>query len=285
MRFAFVEEHSTCVPVARLCRLLQVTSRDFRAWRNRPVSNRQRYDMVLLAHIHEQHHLSLGSYGRPRVTQELKEIGLAVEHRRVGRLMRMNGFRIVRICKYKATTDSNHSFNVAPNWLDRNFHADQPNVKWAGDITYIWTAEGWLYLAVMMDLHSRRVVDWATSNRLKRDLALQALNNAAALRNPPQGCMHHTDRGSQYCSHDYQKRLREAGFKVSMSGKGNCYDNAAVENFFKTLKAELIWRHTWATRANVSSALFQYINGFYNTRRKHSAKEGTSPLKFERLSA
>jgi putative transposase len=117
-------------------------------------------------------------------------------------------------------------------------------MKWAGDITYIWTAEGWLYLAVMIDLHSRRVVGWAVSNRLKRDLALQALNNAVALRNPPQGCIHHTDRGSQYCSHDHQKRLRELGLNVSMSGRGNCYDNAAVETFFKTLKAELIWRHT-----------------------------------------
>jgi putative transposase len=285
MRFAFVEEHSKRVPIDRLCRLLRVTSRGFRAWRDRPVSIRQRYDMVLLAHIREQHHLSLGSYGRPRMTQELKEIGLAVGHRRVGRLMRLNGFRIVRTCKYKATTDSNHYFNVAPNWLDRNFHADKPNQKWAGDITYIWTAEGWLYLSVMIDLHSRRVIGWAVSNRLKRDLALQALNNAVALRNPPTGCIHHTDRGSQYCSHDYQKRLRELGLKVSMSGKGNCYDNAAVETFFKTLKAELIWRHTWATRDQVSNALFQYINGFYNTRRKHSAIGGTSPVKFERLSA
>jgi putative transposase len=240
--------------------------------------------MVLLAHIREQHHLSLCSYGRPRMTQELKEIGLTVGHRRVGRLMRDNRIYVVRTHKYKVTTDSDHHSNIAPNLLDRNFHADQPNMKWAGDITYIWTAEGWLYLAVMIDLHSRRVMGWAVSNRLKRDLALQALNNAVALRNPPQGCIHHTDRGSQYCSHDYQKRLREVGFQVSMSGKGNCYDNAAVETFFKTLKAELIWRHTWATRQNVTNALFQYINGFYNTRRQHSAIGGLSPVKFERKS-
>jgi putative transposase len=285
VRFAFVKEHSKQVPIERLCRMLNVTSRGFRAWRDRPVSQRQRYDMVLLAHIREQHHLSLGSYGRPRMTQELKEIGLRVGHRRVGRLMRLNGFRIVRTCKYKATTDSNHHFNIAPNVLKRNFHADQPNMKWAGDITYIWTAEGWLYLAVMIDLHSRRVVGWAISNRLKRDLALQALNNAVALRGPLPGCIHHTDRGSQYCSNDYQKRLGELGFKVSMSGKGNCYDNAAVETFFKTLKAELIWRHTWATRQHVNDALFQYINGFYNTRRRHSAIGGASPVKFERKTA
>lgn len=212
MRFAFVEEHSKHVPVERLCRMLRVTSRGYRAWRRRPISRRQREDMVLLAHIREQHHLSLASYGRPRMTQELKEAGLSVGHRRVGRLMRDNHIYVVRTHKYKVTTDSHHRFNVAPNWLDRNFTAHAPNQKWAGDISYIWTAEGWLYLAVMIDLHSRRVIGWTVSNRLKRDLALQALNNAVALRNPPQGCIHHTDRGSQYCSHDYQKRLRELGF-------------------------------------------------------------------------
>jgi putative transposase len=245
------------------------------------VSQRQREDMVVLAHIREQHHLSLGSYGRPRMTQELKEVGLSVGHRRVGRLMRDNDIRVIRTRKYKATTDSDHRFNIAPNLLNRNFNADQANQKWAGDISYIWTREGWLYLAVMIDLHSRRIVGWAVSNRLKKDLALQALNRAVALRNPPPGCIHHTDRGSQYCSHDYQKRLRQLSFKPSMSGKGNCYDNAVVETFFKTLKAELIWRYKWQTRQQVTQALFQYINGFYNIRRKHSAIGGISPIKFE----
>ncbi len=158
--------------------------------------------------------------------------------------MRQNGISVVRTRKHKVTTDSNHKFNIAPNLLDRNFIADQPNQKWAGDITYIWTREGWLYLAVIVDLHSRRVIGWAVSNRMKRDLAIRALKMAIAFRSPPKGCIHHTDRGSQYCSHDYQKILRQNGFKVSMSGKGNCYDNAAVETFFKTIKAELIWRHT-----------------------------------------
>ena len=156
------------------------------------------------------------------MTQELKEIGLHVGHRRAGRLMRDNGFRVVRTRKYKATTDSNHRFNIAPNLLERNFVAKYPNQKWAGDISYIWTREGWLYLAVMIDLHSRRVIGWSVSNRLKRDLAIRALDMAIALRRPPSGCIHHTDRGSQYCSHDYQKRLRQYGFKSSMSGKGNC---------------------------------------------------------------
>ncbi len=179
-------------------------------------------------------------------------------------------------------TDSNHRFNVAPNLLERNFTADQPNQKWAGDISYIWTREGWLYLAVMLDLHSRRVIGWAVSNRLKRDLAIRALDMAIALRTPPPGCIHHTDRGTQYCSHDYQKQRRRRGFKMSMSGKGNCYDNAAVETFFKTVKAELIRRQQWRTRRQVEVTLFQYINGFYNPRRRHSTLGGKSPLAFER---
>lgn len=238
--------------------------------------------MVVLAHVQEQHHLSLGSYCRPRMTQELKEVGLSVGHRRVGRLMRDNNIQVIRTRKYRATTDSNHRFKIAPNHLNRDFNADRPNQKWAGDISYIWTREGCLYLAVMIDLHSRRIIGWAVSNQLKKDLALQALNRAVALRNPPRGCIHHTDLGSQYCSHDYQKGLRQLGFKPSMSGKGNSYDNAVVETFFKTLKAELIWRHKWQTRQQVTQALFQYINGFYNTRRRHSAIGGMSPIKFER---
>ena len=173
-------------------------------------------------------------------------------------------------------------FNIAPNLLDRDFTADRPNQKWAGDISYIWTREGWLYLAVILDLHSRRVIGWAVSNRMKRDLAIRALRMAIALRSPPRGCIFHSDRGSQYCSHDYQKILREHGFKASMSGKGNCYDNAAVETFFKTIKAELVWRRPWETRRQAETAIFQYINGFYNPRRRHSTLGGKSPLAFER---
>lgn len=154
-----------------------------------------------------------------------------------------------------------------------------------GDITYIWTREGWVYLAVIIDLFSRRVVGWATSNRMKQDLTLRALNMAIALRRPPPGCIHHTDRGSQYCAHDYQKLLRQHDFMVSMSGKGNCYDNSVVESFFKLLKAELIWRHNWKTRYEVEMALFEYINGFYNPRRKHSALCWKSPVAFEQRAA
>lgn len=285
MRFAFVEKHRNSVPTDRLCGIMDVTPRGYRAWRSRPASRRQREDLVLLAHIREQHRLSLNSYGRPRMTEELKELGLDVGHRRVGRLMRQNGISVVRTHKYKVTTDSNHKFNIAPNLLNRNFLADRRNQKWVVDISYIWTREGWLYLAVVLDLYSRRVIGWAVSNRMKRTLAIRALNMAIALRRPPKGCIHHSDRGSQYCSHDYQKILRQHGFKISMSGKGNCYDNAAMETFFKTIKAELIWRRSWQTRRNVEVAIFEYINGFYNPRRRHSALGWKSPLAFEQKAA
>lgn len=167
---------------------------------------------MTLAHIKEQSRLRLGSYGRQRMTEELKEIGLDVGHRRVRRLVRQNGISVVGTRKHKVTTDSDHKFNIAPNLLDRDFTADQPNKKWAGDISDVWTREGWLYLAVILDLHSRRVIGWAVSNRMKRDLAFRELKMAIAFRSPPKGCIHQTDGGSQYCSHDYQKILRQNGF-------------------------------------------------------------------------
>ena len=180
---------------------------------------------------------------------------------------------------------NNHALNIAPNLLQQDFTASRPNQKWAGDITFIWTREGWVYLAVIIDLFSRRVDGWAISSRMKQDLALRALNMAIALRRPRPGCIHHTDRGSQYCAHDDQKLLRQHGFKVSMSGKGNCHDNSAVESFFKSLKAELVWRRNWQTRREVEMALFEYINGFYNPRRKHSALGWKSPVAFEQRAA
>ena len=285
MRFAFVEEHRHGFAVNRLCEIMDVSPRGYRAWRSRPMSASQRKDLVVLAHIREQFALSLGSYGRPRMTEDLKELGLEVGHRRVGRLMRENAIAVRRNKKFKATTDSNHRFNIAPNLLDRDFSADRPNQKWAGDISYVWTQEGWLYLAVILDLHSRRVIGWAVSSRMKRDLAIRALEMANALRQPPRRCIHHTDRGSQYCSHDYQKILRQHGFHVSMSGTRNCYDNAAIETFFKTIKAELLWQRSWPNRRIAGLAIFEYINGFYNPRRRHPALGWKSPLAFEAQAA
>ena len=205
------------------------------------------------------------------MTEELKETGFDVGLRRVGRLMRQNGISVVRTRQPKVATDSDHKFNIAPNLLDWDFNADAPNQKWAGDISYVWTREGWLYLAVILDLHAWRVIGWAVRHRRKRDLAIRALKMAIAFRSPPKGCIHHTDRGSQYCLYDYQKILRQHGVKALMSGKGNCYDNAAVETFFKSIKAELNWRHSWETQRQAERAIFEYINEFYNPRRRHSA--------------
>lgn len=199
--------------------------------------------------------------------------------------MRLIGIRVVRSRKFKRTTDSDHVFNSAPNLLQQDFTASGPNQKWAGDITYVWTREGLVYLAVIIYIFSRRVVGWAIRNRMKQDLALRAVNMAVAIRRPPPGCIHHTDRGSQYCAHDYQKLLRKHALTPSMSGKGNCYDNSAVESFFKSLKAELVWRRNWQTRREVEVALFKYINGFYNPRCRYSALGWKSPMAFERRAA
>lgn len=281
MRFRFINEKKAIYPVHRLCKVMAVSQSGYYAWASRPASQRQRDDMVFLAHIRSLHVRNLRAYGRKRMTEELKCQGITIGERRVGRLMQDNDIHVVRTRKFKHTTDSNHNYNIAPNLLDGDFKATGPNQKWAGDISYLWTLEGWLYLAVVIDLFSRRVVGWAVSNRLKRDLPIEALKRAIALRQPPPGVIHHSDRGSQYCSNDYRALLEDHDFLASMSGKGNCYDNAAVETFFKSLKAELIWRNQYETRALAQSDLFSYINGFYNPRRRHSYLGNISPVKFE----
>ncbi len=205
MTFQFIARYRGSLSPSHLCRMMGVSDRGLRAWRRRPPSIRQPRDMVIQAHIRDQHRLGLGSYGRPRMTEELKELGLRVGQGRVGRLMRQNGIRIVRSRKFKHTTDSDYAFNTAPNLLQQDFSASGANRKWAGDISYVWTRGGWVYLAVIIDLFSRRVIGWAISNRMKQDLAIRALNMAVALRRPPQGGSHHTDRGSQDCGHDDQK--------------------------------------------------------------------------------
>jgi putative transposase len=178
VKFQYIAEYRGVLTRSHLCRLMGVSERGLHAWKHRPPSHRQRRDMVLLAHIRDQHRLSLGSYGRPRMTEELNELGIRVGQRRVGRPMRQNGIQVIRSRKFKRTTDSDHAFNIAPNLLQQDFTASGPNQKWAGDITYVWTQEGWVYLAVIIDLFSRRVVGWAISNRMKQDLALRALNMA-----------------------------------------------------------------------------------------------------------
>lgn len=285
MRFRLIDAAKKEFPVQRLCKVLDVSPSGYFAWKDRPASPRQRADMVLLAHVRSAFAQSNETYGSPRMVHELLDNGLAVGRRRVARLMRENGLKARQKRRFKRTTDSLHAFPVAPNLLDQDFTATGPNQKWGSDISYVWTREGWLYLAVVIDLFARRVVGWATSDRLHKELALSALRRAIAIRRPPAGLIHHADRGGQYCAIEYQAELRRHGVLISMSGKGNCYDNAMVETFFKTLKAELVWRTVFQNRAEATAAIGRYIDAFYNPVRRHSALDFKSPLQFERLAA
>jgi len=283
MRFKLVDRAKTDFPVHRLCKVLGVSQSGYFAWKDRPASRRQREDMVLLAHVRSAFSLSNGTYGSPRMMRELHDQGLAVGRRRTARLMRENGLVARQKRRFKRTTDSHHAFPIAPNIIDQDFTAAGPNEKWGADISYVWTREGWLYLAVVIDLFARRVVGWATSDRLHKELALLALRKALTMRRPTKGLIHHSDRGSQYCSIDYQAELRKYGIAISMSGRGNCYDNAAVETFFKTLKSEMVWRTAFQTRSDATSAIGRYIDAFYNPIRRHSTLGYISPIQFETM--
>ena len=281
MSFALIDAKRAEVPVETACTALNVSVSGFYAWKSRPASPRQRDDMVMLAYIRAEFSTSNETYGSPRMHAELKDNGLAIGRHRVARLMSENGLKARQKTRFKKTTDSDHGGPVATNVLDQDFTADGPDQKWGVDISYVWTAEGWLYLAIVLDLFSRRIVGWQVSERMKRGLAMEALRRAIVLRQPPPGLIHHSDRGSQYCSDDYRRLLRDNGFVASMSGRGNCYDNAMVETVFKTIKSELIWRTAFATRDQASTAIGQYIEGFYNPRRRHSSIGYVSPVTFE----
>ena len=285
MKFQLIDKAKNEFPVHRLCGVLGVSQSGYFAWKDRPASQRQRDDMVLLAHVRSAFALSNGTYGSPRMTRELQDNGFAVGRRRTARLMRENDLKARQKRRFKRTTDSDHAWPVAPNIIDQDFTATGPNEKWGVDISYVWTREGWLYLAVIIDLFSRKIVGWAVGDRLHRDLALAALRKALTMRRPREGLIHHSDRGSQYCSIDYQAELRRHGIRISMSGKGNCYDNAMVETFFKTLKSELVWRTVFYTRNEAERAIARYIDGFYNPVRRHSALDYLSPTQFEKLAS
>jgi len=282
MSFAFIEAEKARFPISGMCRVLGVSQSGFFAWRDRPACQRQKHDLVCLAHIRTAFALSNGTYGSPRMHRDLIDGGHQIGRHRTARLMRENGLVARQKRRFKRTTDSGHAWPVAPNLLAQDFETERPDRKWGADISYIWTAQGWLYLAVVLDLHSRRIVGWATSDRLKRGLAVEALRRAIVNRDPAPGLIHHSDRGSQYCSVDYQAALRKRGILISMSGKGNCYDNSMVETFFKTIKSELIWPIAWQTRQQAENAIARYIDGFYNPVRRHSSLDFQSPIAFER---
>ena len=283
MTFQFIRDHREHFPVRLMCRVLEASPSGFYDWLRRPESQRAAEDRALIEKIQAVHNESRRTYGSPRVHASLKAAGYRIGRKRVARLMRENDIRPRTKRKFKVTTDSRHDHPIAPNLLDRQFTVEAPNTVWLADLSYIWTREGWLYLAVVIDLFARRVVGWATGDRPHRELALAALRKALTMRRPGPGLMHHSD--SQYCSIDYQAELNKHGILVSMSGKGNCYDNAMVETFFKTLKSELVWRTVFYTRQQADQAIGRYIDGFYNPLRRHSALDFTSPAQFEKHAA
>jgi transposase InsO family protein len=268
--------------VGQVCEVLGLSRSGYYAWLKREPSRRQLSDHKLLPMIIQVHKESRRSYGSPRVTQELKRRNHPCGRHRIARLMRRSGLRGLQKRSFRPrTTDSNHGLAIAPNRLKQQPRPDAPDRTWVADITYIATAQGWLYLAAVMDLYSRRIVGWAVADHLKSSLPQQALSRALQARRPCRGLLHHSDRGIQYASHEYRSLLQSNQFLSSMSAQGNCYDNAAMESFFSTLKTELLHRQNWQSQAEVRLAVFDYIETFYNRRRLHSALNYQSPAEFE----
>lgn len=266
-----------------MCKTLGVSRSGYYAWTRRRPSSRSQANEQLLSHIREIHEESRGTYGSPRIHAELAALGHKTGLNRVARLMHENGLRASLPKKFKRTTDSGHGLPVAENVLDRSFDPEAPDKAWATDITYIRTWEGWLHLAVVIDLYSRRVVGWSMADHMRKELALNALRMALGHRVPEQMLVHHSDRGSQYASNEYQMLLKAHGIVCSMSRKGDCYDNAVVESFFATLKKELVHRQVWPTRRSARTAIHDYVEAFYNRKRRHSHLGYRTPVEFENL--
>ena len=259
-----------------------VTRQGYYSYAKRPPPQRRPAEVTLRAEVSRIHEKSRGTYGSPRVLAVLRASGFPASKRRVERTMRSLGLQARPRGRFRTTTKANPKHPVAPNLLNRQFAASRPNERWVTDITYIWTNEGWCYLAAILDLFSRRVVGWALDATLNTSLPLRALDEAIRRRAPTPGLQHHSDRGCQYTSHDYRAKLAELGIEVSMSRKGNCWDNAVAESYFATLKKELVHARPWRNALELRDALFDYIDGFYNTRRLHSSLAFQAPLEAEK---
>jgi len=268
-------------PVRMMCRLLSVSASGYYDWRDRPPSKRAKENAEMAAKIKAIYDDERSRAGAKRITKRLKAEGTCIGRHRVARIMRLHGWRAKAARKYKATTNSNHNLPVAPNLLQQNFTANRPDEKYVSDITYVWTEEGWLYLAVVMDLYSRMVVGWAMSERMTSKLVIDALRMALWRRKMPSGVIVHSDRGSQYCSHDYQQLLANNGLICSMSKRGDCYDNAAMESWNHSFKVEAIHGEKFLTRADAKNHVFEYIDVYYNRKRLHSRLGYLSPVYFE----
>jgi putative transposase len=282
VRFAFIAENAQEFLVDVMCNVLQVSRSGYYAWRRRPASAQARRRSRLLGQIQAAHAESRETYGSPRVHAELQAQGVACSKNTVAKLMRKNSIRSKRRRRFVVrTTDSRHEHPVFENRLNQQFEQASPNQAWAADITYIPTGEGWLYLAAVIDLCSRAVVGWATADHLRAELPCQALERALDQRGPANELLHHSDRGVQYACDEYQRLLADWEITPSMSRTGNCYDNAVIESFFGTLKTELIHHETYESRAAAHQALFEYIEVFYNRKRRHSALGYRSPTEYE----
>jgi len=285
VKYVCIEHRRDRYPIRMMCRLLKVSRSGYYAWRSRPESRRAKFDRGLMPEIQRIHEQSHGVYGSPRVRAELRDEGIHVGRRKVARLMRLARLRGCPKRRYRITTQQDLRHRVAKDLLEQNFQAEAPNRCWASDITYISTRQGWLYLAVVMDLYSRRIVGWSMSRWMSRGLVIKALTMAIDARRPEGELIHHSDRGAQYTSNDFRDELARHGIQCSMSHTGNCYDNAVVESFFGILKRERVNRVRYRTRDEARRNLFQYIEVFYNRKRRHGYLGNISPADYEARSA
>ncbi len=278
-----IDAEKRVYPISLLCEVFEVSRSGYYAWRKAVKSGRQKAYESLIPVVQEAHITSKGSYGSRRMAKEIREAGTPCGRTKAATIMKLAEVAVRPKKKFKVTTDSRHSLAVAPNRLEREFTVDEPDRVYVSDITYLWTREGWLYLAVVLDLFSRQVVGWSLNHSMERTLVMDALRMAVWRRNPAAGLIFHSDRGSQYCSHDFQKMLEVYGMLSSMSGKGDCWDNAVAESFFGSLKTERVFLTEYATREEARRDVMDYIEMYYNSRRRHSYLGYVSPREFEAM--
>jgi transposase InsO family protein len=265
----------------KMCKIMEVSRSGYHKYVNRKMSNLRRQNIEITELIKRIYESKRGRYGSPRIHFELRHDGMKINKKRVARLMRVNGIKAVTKRKFKATTDSNHKKAIADNLVNQHFQVNEANKIWVSDITYIRTKEGWLYLVVIIDLYSRMVVGWSISESLNRVFLIKAIKQALANRNPEDGLIFHSDRGSQYASDEVRALLKSRNIRQSMSSKGNCYDNAVAESFFHSLKMELVFQKTFSSRKEAKNCIFEYIEIFYNRQRRHSTLDYLTPIEFE----
>ena len=281
MRYAFIKMHQKAWPITLMCRVQEVSKTGYYDWGKRCPGVRAASNQALDEHIREVFNQHKGRYGSPRIADELNDRDIPCSENRVARRMQTLALQAVQAKKFKVTTDSEHDKPVAPDLLQQDFSAEEANRKWVSDITYIWTREGWMYLAVVMDLYSRAIIGWSMNRQMTQQLVCDALTMALFRQGFPQGTIIHSDRGSQYCSKKYQQLLQLNKLVCSMSRKGCCYDNAAMESFFHTLKVELVHREVYVTRQQARQNIFEYIETYYNRQRRHSAIGNHIPMQYE----